>query len=183
MPTLQRSSALPLFYCYLLVTLLASCGQSLLNEDDFLYANVDALAAGDSVVDAAVDAVADVAPDVMGDTQADTGDKPECTVDDDCLGIKGKTPCRLPHCNKGKCELKQLAADAPCVHPLRTLAECEQTRCDAKGDCAVVASAEATSCGIGACGKLCKAGACVIAEPSDYDDNNHCTKDFCKQGA
>ncbi len=166
---------------------MASCGQSLLDQEDFAYDNQAAMDAVDVAVDSAAKDVADTAGDVAVDTGTDAGVKdtavePECLSDFDCLDIKGKTPCRLPSCNKGVCELKQLAKDTACTHPLVTLKECERTLCDDKGECAVGHRKDGDHCGFGACGKLCKAGACVTAQPDDYNDNNPCTKDFCKQG-
>ena len=159
------------------------CGQDLMSQEDFAYETKAQLAAGPVAIDAGADTLLDTGdlPTDVGNVTPDAG--PECETEFDCLDIKGKTPCRQPSCDSGVCALKQLEAGAPCTHPLATLKECEQTSCNADGQCAIGPLPDAEPCGFGSCGKLCKSGVCQIAGPEDYDDGNACTKDYCKQGS
>lgn len=165
------------FAALLMILAMSACGQDLLPEDDFAYATKAQLAAGP---DAGVDAAVDSSTTLPDAGPGDAG--PECETAFDCLHLKGKTPCKQPNCDGGKCTLKQLAVDTPCTDTLLSLKECQQTLCDTAGTCVVAALPDAEPCGFGLCGKLCKSGACEVAGPADYDDGNACTKDYCKQG-
>ncbi len=107
----------------------------------------------------------------------------ECITDFDCNGqVKGTTPCLLPACDNGFCVKKQKETGAACTNPGDVLGDCEASTCDDTGNCAIADLADGAACGGVTCGKLCKAGSCVIAPDDAYDDGNPCTKDFCNQG-
>lgn len=125
--------------------------------------------------DADTDAV--VTDALPGDSTATS-----CQFDLDCSSMKGKTPCKLPSCDKGTCVLKLRLAGEVCVDPGEVVGECRESTCSAAGQCVVGNRPEATPCGVGACGKKCQGGECVPATAADYDDGNPCTYDYCDQG-
>ncbi len=144
----------------------------------------DAASGGQDVVgDGANDTAADVKGDANGDvaTLDATGG---CTNDESCKGIKGKTPCKDPVCDKatGQCKLQARSVGSSCVDPFTDPVDCAETRCDGSGQCTAQPQADGTTCGIGACGKVCKSGVCSVATEADYDDKNPCTNDYCDQG-
>ncbi len=136
--------------------------------------------------DVAADGAGDVglAPDATeaSDVQADVPLGDECTTDYDCLGLAGKSSCKLPHCNGGTCELAVQPVGAPCQSADLQLSDCTAGRCTVLGQCAALPVPDGKTCGLGSCGKKCAAGQCVAASDGDYDDGNPCTKDFCDQG-
>ncbi len=140
--------------------------------------------------DDAASATTDSTPDAPADGQEVSGDAlssdvaPGCKTDDDCKSIKGKTPCKYPICDtvSGECKLQLRAVSDLCVDPFTDPVACQETRCDGSGQCVAQAQADGTNCGIGACGSVCKLGACTTATAADYDDKNPCTNDYCDQG-
>lgn len=105
-----------------------------------------------------------------------------CHSDDECKSIKGKTPCNFPVCENNQCKLQLRAVGETCVDPFNDVSECNETKCDSGGNCMPAPQKDGTICGVGACGKVCKTGSCVIATVADYDDKNPCTNDYCDQG-
>jgi hypothetical protein len=135
----------------------------------------------------------DIGDDATADGSGDSADGGDvqgsdtaagCTSDDECKGIKGKTPCKDPICDKqsGQCKLQARMVGSACVDPFNDSVACQETRCDGSGQCVPQNQADGTQCGIGACGNACKSGQCKPATPVDYDDNNPCTNDYCDQG-
>ena len=154
--------------------LAGACGQIRIVGDDVA-------APSDAGADTSVDAVS---PDGQGGDGKGLDTASGCQSDEACKGIKGKTPCKDPVCDKvtGQCKLQARAVGNVCVDPFNELLACQETRCDGSGQCQTQKQADGTACGIGACGNVCKAGQCKLATPADYDDANPCTNDYCDQG-
>ena len=190
MPEHRRLIAFRSAFAWALILLLSGCIGELKSEQE-LQAKIDKLADASSNID---DGVGDVtSPDTVAEkdeasvpkdtaTAKDTAGPPECVTDDDCEGkVLGKTACKPPKCNAGKCELGQLETGTPCVFK-GVVGECEQPVCSAEGACLKQSRDDGTVCGPYTCGKKCEAGTCVAAVPADYEDGNPCTKDSCKDG-
>jgi hypothetical protein len=121
------------------------------------------------------------------DSGSDVGGKLDstglvCESDVDCLAMKGKTPCNVPQCQDKVCKLTLRKEHEKCDNPLDPSGDCEEASCSADGQCVKAPIKDKTLCGVGKCGKLCKAGQCVTATSEDYEDGNPCTNDFCDQG-
>ncbi len=155
----------------------SACGQIRIVGDDAAILPDDV--AGDAGSDTAGDSAGDSSTDAVGNDTAGG-----CQTDDDCKGIKGKTPCKYPICVKatGLCKLQLRSVGDLCVDPFNDPVACQETRCDGTGQCAAQSQQDGTACGIGACGNVCKSGACTPASAADYDDKNPCTNDYCDQG-
>gem|GEM_PF-2937498 len=169
----------------LALAMTTGCGADLLDPDEFKYDDPQSMVETDSAADAGpkdTSGQADTGSTDAGEAK-DTGGGDKCLTDFDCLNIPGKTPCKVPWCDKGACKLKQHKEGTKCSNPLVTLGECEKTSCDAKGQCVVNDRPDKKHCGFGVCGKHCMKGKCVVAPADAYDDDNPCTKDFCKQGS
>ena len=132
--------------------------------------------AADSQGQDAIDAAQDVS---AGD---DVPQGSECVTDYDCISLPGKTPCKLPRCHKGYCQLQPMAPGTVCKSLTATASDCATPRCDQAGECAPTPVTDGTACGFGVCGKKCSTGECVPATAADYEDGNPCTKDWCDQG-
>jgi hypothetical protein len=152
---------------------IVSCGQ----------VSIEAAGGADTASDtpAPVDGTGDIG--LAGDVTPDAppqGD--ECETDYDCLGLAGKSACKLPHCSAGSCVLAVQPVGSSCLDSSVVLSDCTAARCSAEGTCTAQSVPDGQACGLGTCGKKCASGQCIPATDADYDDANPCTKDFCDQG-
>ncbi len=157
------------------------CGE--VAVQDYAGGAVD-LATGDLPADGASTGTDATAADVAKDASAteDSAQGEECVTDFDCISVPGKTPCKLPRCNKGFCQLQAQAPGTVCKSMTASASDCATPRCDQAGECSLTPVSDGTTCGFGICGKKCSAGECVAASAADYEDGNPCTKDWCDQG-
>ena len=94
------------------------------------------------------------------------------------------TECQEQKCDaNGECKSTPRPKTATCADPNLSATECQEKRCDGAGKCALLNNDDGTGCkGAFACGTVCKDGKCIVQPESDYNDDNPCTKDFCKDG-
>ncbi|MSP91257.1 MAG: hypothetical protein EXR79_05580 [Myxococcales bacterium] len=143
-------------------------------------------APGGAGTDAAAGADTATVPDTAAIVEV-AAPKSECETDFDCVNMKGKTPCKLPKCDKSGggavCKVVARLDGETCDNTLfDPPGECQVSQCDAVGTCKNLSKKEGALCGFGACGMKCAIGVCVPATPGDYDDGLPCTEDYCDQG-